>query len=341
MIACSTSWNQKNHDDIGDAVREILDLGFDGVELSHGLHATDIDKLLKLRERLEFRVSSLHCFCPAPPESRTGNPNSYQFTSHRPSVRDRAVTLVNRTIDTARQFGARCVVVHAGSIHTMKVAPGLLKLLEAGKLFNKQYAKTKLDAVLAREKKIELYMRRVLDCLAPIAEHAATCNVLVGIENRQDFEEMPAEWEFEEMFRRLDAPHVGYWHDFGHAQIKHNLGFIDHAQWLDRIGSRTFGAHVHDVQWPVKDHLAPFTGEVRFATLVPKLPGDADFVFEMTRSVAATDVATALTRWRRMSSHSGESGKSGESGESNDFCARRAPASFDFPDFPDSPDNSQ
>jgi len=299
MIACSTSWNQKNHDDIGDAVREILDLGFDGVELGHGIHAPDIEKLLKLRERLDFRVSSLHCFCPAPPESRTGNPNSYQFTSHRAGVRERAVTLVNRTIDTARKFGARCVVVHAGNIHTMKVTPELLKLLEEGKLLGKRYAKVKLDAVLARERKIELYMRRTLDCLAAIAEHAATMNILVGIENRQDFEDMPAEWEFEEMFRRLDAPHVGYWHDFGHAQIKHNLGFIDHVQWLDRIGSCTFGAHVHDVQWPVKDHLAPFMGEVRFEALIPKLPSDADFIFEMTRDVKAEEVAISLERWRK------------------------------------------
>jgi DNA-binding transcriptional LysR family regulator len=39
--------------------------------------------------------------------------------------------------------------------------------------------------------------------------------------------------------RRLDSAHVGYWHDFGHAQIKHNLGLLNHAQWL------AVGVHTH------------------------------------------------------------------------------------------------
>ena len=72
--------------------------------------------------------------------------------------------------------------------------------------------------------------------------------------------------------RTLDSPSIGYWHDFGHAQIKQNMALLDHADWLDHIGQRALGCHVHDVKWPFKDHCPPFTGEINYAQLVPKLP---------------------------------------------------------------------
>ena len=39
----------------------------------------------------------------------------------------------------------------------------------------------------------------------------------------------------------LNSPLVGYWHDFGHIQIKENLGFLNHEEWLRAIGPRTLG----------------------------------------------------------------------------------------------------
>jgi hypothetical protein len=62
--------------------------------------------------------------------------------------------------------------------------------------------------------------------------------------------------------RKLDSGQVGYWHDFGHLQIKENLGFLDHAEWLRTIGPRTLGCHVQDCIWPAQDHQPPFAGDV-------------------------------------------------------------------------------
>ena len=59
-------------------------------------------------------------------------------------------------------------------------------------------------------------------------------------------------------------PHVGYWHDFGHVQVKHNLGFLDHVEWLREVAPRLVGCHLHDTQWPGRDHMAPFTGDVEY-----------------------------------------------------------------------------
>src|SRR5207302_982447 len=82
---------------------------------------------------------------------------------------------------------------------------------------------------------------RVKECLKPIVERAAEKNVRLGIEGRRGYEEIPSEREIPPLLDEIAAPHVGYWHDMGHIQIKENLGFLDHAEWLRAIASRTIG----------------------------------------------------------------------------------------------------
>ena len=95
-------------------------------------------------------------------------------------------------------------------------------------------------------------------------------------------------------------PAVGYWHDFGHAQIKQNMALLDHADWLDRIGHWALGCHVHDVKWPFKDHCPPFTGEINYAQLVPKLPKDCLFVFELRPRTPREQILAAAERWKKL-----------------------------------------
>ena len=91
---------------------------------------------------------------------------------------------------------------------------------------------------------------------------------------------------------------MGYWHDFGHSQIKENLGFIDHAEWLCTIGSRAFGCHVQDCIWPAKDHEVPFTGDVDFEKLVPLLPANCLFVWEMSPNKPAGAIRQSVQTWK-------------------------------------------
>ena len=82
----------------------------------------------------------------------------------------------------------------------------------------------------------------------------------LGVEGRRGYEEIPTERELPALLDELNSPQVGYWHDFGHIQIKENLGFLNHAEWLRAIGPRAFGCHVQDCIWPAQDHQPPFTG---------------------------------------------------------------------------------
>ncbi|PYL52063.1 MAG: hypothetical protein DMF33_08735 [Verrucomicrobia bacterium] len=121
-----------------------------------------------------------------------------------------------------------------------------------------------------RERIAPAYLQRVKDCLRRVIEHAASKKVRIALESRRGYEEIPTERELPGLLEEMNSAPLGYWHDFGHSQIKENLGFLDHAEWLRAIGPRAFGCHVQDCIWPAKDHEVPFTGDVNFEKLVPQ-----------------------------------------------------------------------
>jgi sugar phosphate isomerase/epimerase len=300
MLSFSTSWNSERNKPAKAIIQEIFDLGFDAIELGHGLSASVVHEILELRKKTPFVVSSLHNFCPLPPEILYDQPDCYEFTSPRQSDRERAVRLTLQTIDMAERLEAPFVVVHTGRIRALKLTSRLRSLVEDGKFLSKKFAREKLDAVKRRESLGGLYARRALQCLTEILDYASKKGVRIGIENREHYEAVPSEREFEDFLGALDSPDVGYWHDFGHAQIKQNLALIDHADWLDHIGERAIGCHVHDVKWPFKDHCPPFTGEINYARLMPKLSKDCLFVFELRPRTPREQILVAVDRWKKL-----------------------------------------
>jgi len=300
MLSCSTSWNAHGKKNGEEIVREILSLGFDAIELGHGLKAPVVREILDARKQLGFTVSSLHNFCPLPPEVLVDNPDCYEFISHRPEDRERAMRLTRQTIDMAERFEARFVVLHTGRIRTLNLTEPLRQLVQAGKFPGKEFAKAKIAAVKKREAVGEGYLQRALECVTEVADYAAKKGIRVGIENREYYEAIPSEREFLNFLERLDASHVGYWHDFGHAQIKHNLALFDHVEWLDRIGSRAIGSHVHDLKWPFQDHQVPWSGEIPFDQLVPKLSKDCIFVFELHPRSGRDEIIASVQRWKKL-----------------------------------------
>jgi sugar phosphate isomerase/epimerase len=298
MLSFSTSWNAARHKSGEAIVREIMDLGFDCIELGHGLKMHIVHEILTVQKKLGFRVSTLHNFCPLPPEVMVDSPDCYEYTSHRDSDRRRAVKLTLQTIDMAERFECSRVILHTGKIKTKKLTRPLREMVMKEGNFTKQYAEAKLRTVKAREDVGETYIRRSLECLVQITDYASKKGILLGVENREHYEAVPSEREFVNFLQRLDASNAYYWHDFGHAQIKHNLGLIDHGEWLDQIGARAMGGHVHDVKWPFQDHCAPFTGEIPFEKLIPKLPNATIFVFELHPRTSREDIIASAERWR-------------------------------------------
>jgi sugar phosphate isomerase/epimerase len=299
MISFSTCWNSGRHTAGDEMLREIkAELGFDLIELGHGTRLSLVPGIQKMFDAGEVRFSSLHNFCPLPVEVMIASPNCYQFSALPAEERERAVRQTFQTIDFAKRLGAPFVVLHLGEVNMRPITDPLIRMTKAGKHLSRSYVRAKLRAVQTREQRAPAHLQRVKDCLRRIIEHAASKNVRIALESRRGYEEIPSERELPALLDELDSGQVGYWHDFGHSQIKENLGFIDHVEWLRAIGTKALGSHVQDCIWPARDHEPPFTGGIDFEKLVPLLPTNCLLVWEMSPSKTVDAIRQSLRIWK-------------------------------------------
>jgi sugar phosphate isomerase/epimerase len=298
ILAMSTSWNVYKHHSSKDMLEEIMALGFKWIELSHGIDAHMVTEISEFVERGRVRISSLHNFYPVPRERN--DLNLLQFTSCREDQRRWAVRFTQRTIDHAARLGASCVVLHFGNVGGLRSHHRLRQLALQGKLYTKEFARAKIREILCRERWSAPLKERAVDCLLQLGDYAGAKGVRLGIENRKAYEEFPSERELLALLEKLSHPTFGYWHNFGHSQVKEHLTLVNHKEWLERVGSRAVGSHVRDVQG-LDDNLPPFSGTIDYPRLVPLLPKDCIFVLDLkgfSRSGAA--IQASVKRWKNM-----------------------------------------
>jgi sugar phosphate isomerase/epimerase len=299
MLSFSTCWNSGRHTAGDEMLREIQgEFGFELVELGHGIRISLMPGIQKMFEAGAVRFSSLHNFCPLPVEVMTASPDCYQFSSGNPSERERAIKQTFQTIDFAARLGAPFVVLHCGEVPMNPITDELIRMARNGKMFSRQYVRKKVRAVQKREAAAPPYLERVKDALRRIADYAAGKNVRLGVEGRRGYEEIPSERELPALLDEINSPQLGYWHDMGHIQIKENLGFVNHAEWLQFIGARAFGCHMQDCVWPGQDHQPPFAGQVELEKLVPLLPSNCLFVWEMSPRKTVAEISRSVAIWK-------------------------------------------
>jgi sugar phosphate isomerase/epimerase len=286
MLALSTCWNNHRFSDGMDLAKEIRAMGFEWIEISHGTKVSLLPGLLNAYQQGIIRVTSLHNFCPSPVEVMMDAPDVYEFTSHRAPERDRALSLTKATIQMATRFGVDRVVMHMGSVPMKSITKELEKMALDGGIYSRPYTEAKLRLVTEREKASEFYLDRARTALKELLPVCEEHRVRLGIETRSHFEQIPNEKEMLVLLNDFaDSPWIGAWHDFGHVQRKANLGLLNHAEFLAQIAPRLIGCHVHDVEWPVRDHRIPLTtGGVDFSQLLPLLPENIPLVWELSPS---------------------------------------------------------
>jgi sugar phosphate isomerase/epimerase len=273
-------------------------LGFDVIELDHGVRKSLMPGIQKMFDTGEIRFSSLHNFCLLPAEASAASPDCYKFSAASAEERERAVVQAFEAIDLAVQLNTPFVVLHLGNVNMPPVTDRLIAMAKAGGYLSRKYVRMKIKAVQERERVAPECLEHVKSCLRRIIDYAAPKNIRIGLEARRDYEQIPTEGELAALIEEMDSPCLGYWHDFGHSQIKENLGFIDHAEWLQAIGSRSFGCHVQDCIWPAREGQLPFTGGVDFEKLVPLLPTSCLFVWEMNPNKTADAIRRSVQVWK-------------------------------------------
>jgi sugar phosphate isomerase/epimerase len=176
----------------------------------------------------------------------------------------------------------------------------LIDMVDRGEKETPRYQKLCKEASEKCESKKEPFFERTKEMLKKLAPEAERRGIKLGIENRQSLEELPLDSDFAFLFKEVDSPALTYWHDTGHAQIKENLGFINHQFHLESLRDRLAGFHIHDVQFAGKDHCTPGTGKVDFAALAPLIKPQHIKVFEFSPSLSALEVQSGIAHVKRL-----------------------------------------
>lgn len=299
LTSLSTCWRTRKHKGIHSLVEETHELGFRAIELSHGLPVSWLPETKKLVQQGELVVSGVHNFCPAPVEVTIDAPDIYEITHYRAFVRQRAMNQTKKTLAFAAEVGAQYCVFHAGSVPMKKSTDELEKLALSGQLHNRKYVQKKLQMVRQRERLGKQLYDRVRSSLETIATWAEEFGVPVGIESRSHFEQFPTTLEMRQLMADFaENPWIGYWHDFGHVQRQHNLGLVNHQQWLEEMSPFLLGGHLHDVAWPKKDHRVPLTADMNYDQLMPLFPKNRWLVWELSPSCSKSDLQLSTQAWQ-------------------------------------------
>jgi sugar phosphate isomerase/epimerase len=284
--------------------------GAPAVELSRNVPEETVRAAERLADAGELVVSSLHHPCP-PSRDDAGARVEWQITDLDPGNWERAIEALLVTVRQAARLGARAVVVHCGEVdEAMPASTALFRFMrETDGLSGNESARHAAErspetlaeiarlreaAVAAREAHAAPHLGRALAALQHVVPVAEELGVRLGIESRDYSAQVPAAFEIAGLLAQLPEKTAGYWHDVGHAMSQQAQGTARYTDYLEAAGRRIVGFHLHDIAG-TRDHRAPGTGEMDYATLVQYAPPDAVRVLELNRTCTWEDVARGVT----------------------------------------------
>jgi len=281
-------------------LQEVRSLGFEYAELGHGTRISLVPGIMAAVDAGEIKISSVHNFCPLPMGVTHAAPNIYQLSSERPRERELAERQTLKTMEFAVRIGAPMVIMHLGSIDMKDYTDRLLELAGNGEKDTPKYQRLCTEFEEKREQKKEPFFERVKESMKRLLPEAESRGLKLCAESRQALEELPADSDFQFLFRELTSPSLVYWHDTGHTQIKENLGFLQHTMQLETLQEWLAGFHINDVQYPGRDHCSPGTGGVDFGSLKGMVRDHHVKVLELSPSLTAEEIVSGWDHMKKV-----------------------------------------
>lgn len=293
-FALSTSWNAARHKDAKAIIDEIKQAGFDSVELNFTLTREIVDDISYIVKKGQIKVRTLHNYCPIPEGVRPNqaSPDYYSLASLDEYERKKAVFFTKKTIEQASELGAEAVVLHCGRVRLKDPTRRLMGFFEQDEKNSAEFISIRESMFSQRDLKSKPHFEKTLKSLDALSRFAQKMNILLGIENRVYFMEIPSFEEIALILKKFEGSTVCYWHDVGHAQVFEELGFTSHKDFLQSYSPRMTGIHLHDVKG-VRDHLAPGCGNFDFLTLKPYIKNSTIKIIEAHRTATIDDIKYA------------------------------------------------
>ncbi len=294
-LALSTMFAQQQRFEDGAAfARYAAEAGYDAIEISH---STREDKLRQILDSHALPVASVHQ--PAPwARHHDGRGNSHiNLASIDEDERRAAIEYATASIDWAGRIGAKRIVVHLGQVSDVseqfEEEREMRRMFDSGSVVSDRFVELR-EAVIGRRKAdAEAHVEAARRSLLELVHAAEPHRIAIGLENRYHYHEIPQPEEYELLLDGLVGEQAGYWHDVGHAEVLHRLGFIDRHAWLDRLSSRAVGAHLHDVSG-IGDHRAPGDGDVDWGYVTAGLKHLPSYTLEINQHQSDERVRGAI-----------------------------------------------
>jgi sugar phosphate isomerase/epimerase len=298
MLALSTSWQSGGSITAEKMIEEFKNLGIKGVELNYQTSENQFLQLKRLLKPSGLKVVSVHNFFPIPlvksvKKNAKGGGDLFLLSSPDDEERQRAIKYTIKTIEHAVEMNAAAVVLHCGFVemnHEMQV---LYQYFNSNRLDSKEaqiFIHNKLKEQDSRKPGHMDSLLASLDCLVSVAEKQG---VLLGLENRYHYHELPGPDDFKVIFDTFKGAPIGYWHDSGHAHANESLGIIPKCSLLQAYAARLIGVHLHDAVG-LDDHMPPGSGEIDFAALKPFVKADTIKVIELKPGIPALEVSLGI-----------------------------------------------
>ncbi len=299
VYALSTMWSQgrfkrdgDDHDDMAAFAETAAGLGFPHIEINYVIPPQGVETLLASNH---VAVSSVHSPCPRvkAPDGRLSD--ALNLAALDEDERALAVELAQASVDIARRAGAPSIVVHLGGIGSaiFQEERELRRAYDAGERSGERIETLRKTAVERRATEGPRWLAQAKRSLAEIAEYAAVNGVSIGLENRFHYHEFPSVDEIPELLADYPENVAGFWLDVGHAEVLDRLGLVPRRRWLDELGRRCIGSHVHDVDG-LADHRAPGLGTADWDHYSAKLPPHIPRIFEINQKTSEEHVRAAI-----------------------------------------------
>jgi sugar phosphate isomerase/epimerase len=302
MIGISTAWfTEREAITAQDLVREIVELGFSAVELEYRVRETTYREMRPLILEENLKVMSVHNFFPLPDDEPLSKASGDRFLLSSPEKqeRDLAIRMTIHAMECAGDLGAEAVVLHLGKVN---MEPENEHLSD---LFNRQRIDTPegrlfLERKLKQRRKMRRpYLESVFFSLDRLSREAERRGLILGVENRYHYHEIPDFEEIGLILKRFSGSSIRYWHDMGHAHVLERLGVLEPESLLPSYGTFCAGIHIHDAIG-TGDHLAPGAGEIDFVGLADWLRSSPIKILEVHKQSNRIELTNGIEMLKRI-----------------------------------------
>ncbi len=295
MLSLSTSYFANDQVSGRDIIERMNALDIYSLELSYKI---DMDLFQELRNFInppQLMVTSVHNFFPIPDSAPNGKGGGDIFLLSNPAddARKEAVRWTRRSIEHAGSVGAKALVLHCGRVEMNAEWKRLSAYYRNGQIQTSEARNFINSKLVERNKESPIFLNSVLRSLDELLPTAEQHHIILGLENRYHYQELPGPEEFDIIFKKFAGANIGYWHDTGHAHAQEVLGIISKDELLNRYNEQLVGMHLHDARG-LDDHLAPGIGEIDFHKIAAWVKEDTVKVIELTAGTPNSEVAAGI-----------------------------------------------